>query len=84
MKVDRAKNEATVRFGNYTATVTAADMGWSTRQPKTNSRPAISLSLKSRKSTRRDRRLKVELSQVPGSAGRDDDAQCQDRRRSSP
>ncbi len=29
MKVDRARNEATVRFGNYTATVGVADMGWS-------------------------------------------------------
>src|SRR5687767_719608 len=33
MKVDRARNEATVRFGNYTATVGVADMGWSGRQP---------------------------------------------------
>jgi hypothetical protein len=28
MKVDRARNEATVRFGNYTANVGVADMGW--------------------------------------------------------
>src|SRR6267378_3015441 len=27
-KVDHSRNEATVRFGNYTATVTSADMGW--------------------------------------------------------
>src|SRR6185503_18250075 len=34
MKVDRVKNEAAVRFGNFTSTVTAADMGWGKRQPK--------------------------------------------------
>ena len=39
MKVDRARNEATVRFGNYTATVTAADMGWGHRQPKDEFKP---------------------------------------------
>src|SRR5213594_2332738 len=27
-KVDQGKDEATVRFGNYTATVNGADMGW--------------------------------------------------------
>src|SRR4030095_13454648 len=39
MKVDRAKNEATIRFGNYTATVGVADMGWSKRQPKDELKP---------------------------------------------
>src|SRR5919106_1786542 len=34
MKVDRAKNEATVRFGNYIATVTPTEMGWGRRQPR--------------------------------------------------
>ncbi|HEY0385013.1 MAG TPA: transglycosylase domain-containing protein, partial [Pyrinomonadaceae bacterium] len=34
MKVDQAKNEAEVRFGNYHAIVTAKEMGWSGRQPK--------------------------------------------------
>src|SRR6476469_2454008 len=34
MKVDRVRNEATVRFGNFTSTLTAADMGWGHRQPK--------------------------------------------------
>src|SRR5687767_12455334 len=33
-QVDRARNEATARFGNFTATLTAEDMGWSRRQPK--------------------------------------------------
>ena len=35
MKVDSARDEATVRFGNYTATVTAADMGWGRRARRT-------------------------------------------------
>ena len=39
MKVDSARNEATVRFGKYTATVTAADMGWSHRQPRDEFKP---------------------------------------------
>src|SRR5712692_9217800 len=30
-KVDQGKDEATARFGNYTATVTAAEMGWGKR-----------------------------------------------------
>src|SRR4029079_2347228 len=34
MKVDRVRNEATVRFGNFTSTLTVADMGWGHRQPK--------------------------------------------------
>src|SRR5678810_898575 len=33
MKVDRGRNEAAVRFGNFTANLTAADMGWGKRQP---------------------------------------------------
>src|SRR5262252_6675333 len=31
MKVDQGRDEATVRFGSYTATVTSADMGWGKR-----------------------------------------------------
>src|SRR5712664_3468910 len=38
-KVDHGKNEATVRFGNYTATVTGADMGWGKRSPATEFKP---------------------------------------------
>src|SRR5882672_2995951 len=33
-KVDQARDEATVRFGNYTATVNGADMGWGKRAPR--------------------------------------------------
>ncbi len=39
MKVDSGRDEATVRFGNYTATVTAADTGWGKRAPRTEFKP---------------------------------------------
>src|SRR6266481_3061791 len=39
MKVDQSRDEATVRFGNYTATVTAADTGWGKRAPRTEFKP---------------------------------------------
>lgn len=65
MKVDRARNEATVRFGSYTATVTAAEMGWSRRQPKDELKPGNLAEFGIKEVNEKDRRLKVELSQVP-------------------
>ncbi|HUE84259.1 MAG TPA: PBP1A family penicillin-binding protein [Pyrinomonadaceae bacterium] len=65
MKTDRAKNEATVRFGSYTATVTAADMGWSRRQPKDELKPGHLAEFGIKDVDKKERRLKVELSQVP-------------------
>src|SRR5882672_8474061 len=69
MKVDRAKNEATIRFGNYTATVGAADMGWSKRQPKDELKAGYLSEFEIIEVDQKSRRLKVELSQVPGVAG---------------
>jgi penicillin-binding protein 1A len=69
MKVDHAKNEATIRFGNYTATVGAADMGWSKRQPKDELKPGNLSEFEIKEVDQKSRRLKVELSQVPGIAG---------------
>jgi len=68
-KVDRAKNEATVRFGNYTATLGAADMGWSKRQPKDELKAGYLSEFKIIEVDQKSRRLKVELSQVPAVAG---------------
>jgi penicillin-binding protein 1A len=68
-KVDRAKNEATVRFGNYTATVGPSDMGWSKRQPKDELKPGYLSEFEIKEVDQKSRRLKVELSQVPGVAG---------------
>src|SRR5256884_374502 len=69
MKVDHARNEATIRFGNYTATVGAADMGWSKRQPKDELKPGYLSEFEIKEVDQKSRRLKVELSQVPGVAG---------------
>lgn len=65
MKTDRVRNEATVRFGSYNATVTAADMGWSRRQPKDELKPGYLAEFGIKEVDKRERRLKVELSQVP-------------------
>src|SRR6266550_903690 len=69
MRVDRAKNEATVRFGNFTATLTAADMGWSHRQPKDEFKPGYLAEFGIKEVDQKTRRLKVELSQVPAVQG---------------
>jgi penicillin-binding protein 1A len=69
IKVDRAKNEATIRFGNYTATVGAADMGWSKRQPKDELKAGTLSEFEIKEVDQKSRRLKVELSQVPAVAG---------------
>jgi penicillin-binding protein 1A len=68
-KVDRARNEATIRFGNYTATVGVADMGWSKRQPKDELKPGYLSEFEIKEVDKKSRRLKVELSQVPAVAG---------------
>jgi penicillin-binding protein 1A len=68
-KVDRGKNEATIRFGNYTATVGPSDMGWSKRQPKDELKPGYLSEFEIKEVDQKSRRLKVELSQVPGVAG---------------
>jgi penicillin-binding protein 1A len=69
MKVDRGRDEATVRFGNYTAIVTAADMGWSHRQPASELKPGYLAEFAIKEVDKKDRRLKVELSQVPAVQG---------------
>jgi penicillin-binding protein 1A len=65
MKVDQVKNEATVRFGNYTATVTAKDMGWSARQPKSEFKPGYLAQFEVKQVDDNARRLQVELTQIP-------------------
>lgn len=69
MKVDRARNEATARFGNYLATVTAADMGWGKRAPATELKPGYLAEFKVVEVDAKNRRLKVELSQIPAVQG---------------
>jgi len=69
MKVDRARNEASVRFGNFTATLTAADMGWGKRQPASEFKNGQLAEFEIKEVDEKDRRLKVELSQVPAVQG---------------
>jgi len=69
MKVDRAKNEATARFGNYTATVTPAEMGWGQRQPKDEFKVGYVGEFEIKEVDKKTRRLKVDLSQVPAVQG---------------
>jgi penicillin-binding protein 1A len=69
-KVDQAKNEATVRFGNYTATVTAKDMGRATpRQPKSEFKVGFLCEFKIKEVNEGAQRLTVELTQTPGIEG---------------
>ena len=69
MKVDRTRNEATIRFGNYTATVGAADMGWSQRQPASELKPGYLSEFEVKEVDKKNRRLKVTISQVPAVQG---------------
>jgi penicillin-binding protein 1A len=69
MKVDRARNEATIRFGNFTATLTAADMGWSHRQPRDEFKNGHLAEFEIKEVDEKNRKLTVELSQVPAVQG---------------
>jgi penicillin-binding protein 1A len=69
MKVDSARDEATVRFGNYTATVTAADMGWGKRAPRSEFKPGYLAYFEIKEDDKKARRLKVELTQIPNVQG---------------
>jgi penicillin-binding protein 1A len=69
MKVDAARDEATVRFGNYIATVTSADMGWGKRAPRTEFKPGYLAYFEIKEADKKAHRLKVELTQIPGVQG---------------
>jgi len=68
-KVDHGKNEATVRFGNYTATVTGADMGWGKRSPSTEFKPGYLAEFEIKEFDKKAHHLKVELNQIPAVQG---------------
>src|SRR5437867_12167214 len=61
MKIDRVRNEANVRFGNFTSTVTAADMGLGHRQPKDEFKNGYLAEFEIKEVDQKNRRLKVEL-----------------------
>ncbi|MGH9928488.1 MAG: penicillin-binding transpeptidase domain-containing protein, partial [Pyrinomonadaceae bacterium] len=70
MKFDSGSKDAvTVRFGNYTATVTAADMGWGHRLPRNEFKPGDLCEFELKEVDKDQRRLKVELSQIPAVQG---------------
>jgi penicillin-binding protein 1A len=68
-KVDQGKDEATVRFGTYTATVTGADMGWGKRQPRNEFKAGYLAEFVVKEVDKKSHRLKVELNQVPNVQG---------------
>src|SRR5262245_34466825 len=69
MKVDRTRNEATARFGNFTSIVTAADMGWGKRLPSTEFKAGYLAEFEIKEVDEKNRRLKVELEQIPAVQG---------------
>ena len=69
MKVDGARNEAEARFGTFSATVTAKEMGWGNRLPRNEFKPGYLAEFKVTEVDEKNRRLHVELSQIPGVQG---------------
>lgn len=69
MKVDKGKNEAAVRFGNYTATVTSANMGKAGGQPRDEFQPGFLCEFHIKKIDDDSKKLEVELNQVPSVQG---------------
>ena len=69
MKVDSARDEATVRFGNYTATVSGAEMGWGKKAPRAEFKPGYLAYFEIKEADKKAHRLKVELTQIPGVQG---------------
>ena len=68
-KVDQGKDEATVRFGTYTATVTGAEMGWGKRAPRNEFKPGHLAEFIIKEVDKKSHRLKVDLNQVPNVQG---------------
>jgi len=69
MKVDQGRDEATVRFGNYSATVTGADMGWGKRAPRGEFKPGYLAEFIIKEVDKKSHHLKVELNQIPAVQG---------------
>src|SRR5437773_1433299 len=69
VKVDQGRDEATVRFGNYTATVTGPDMGWGKRAPRSEFKPGYLAEFILKEVDKKSHKVKVELNQIPGVQG---------------
>jgi penicillin-binding protein 1A len=68
-KISPSRNEATARFGSYTSTITAEDMGWSGRSPRTEFKIGDLAQFQVKEVDKRSKKLKVELSQIPAIQG---------------
>ncbi len=68
MKVDSGRDEATIRFGNYTATVTTADMGGK-RSPRTEFKPGYLSEFIIHEVDKKNHRLRVEMQPIPAVEG---------------
>jgi penicillin-binding protein 1A len=69
MKVDSGRDEAAVRFGNYTASVSATDMGTSKRSPRSEFKPGYLAEFVIREVDKKNRRLEVEFQPMPAVEG---------------
>jgi penicillin-binding protein 1A len=69
MKVDQARNEAMARFGSFTAIVTAKDMGWGNRAPKSEFHAGDLAEFEVKAVDEKNQRLQVTLSQIPAVQG---------------
>ena len=65
MKTDEVKDEAIVRFGKFTAVVTAKDMGRSGKRPSKELRAGYLAEFEIKDVDEENKTLKVELTQVP-------------------
>ena len=65
MKIDQAKDEATIRFGRYQAIVTIKDMGRSGKKPKDELKVGFLPEFEVKEVDEDQSTLKVSLSQVP-------------------
>src|SRR5436190_5273355 len=68
-KVEPGRDEVAVRFGNYTATVTAADMGSSKRSPRSEFKPGYLAEFQIKEVDKKAKRIKVALQPVPSVEG---------------
>ena len=68
MKVESGRDEATIRFGNYTATVNSSDMGGK-RSPRAEFKPGYLAEFIIREVDKKNRRLRVEMQPIPAVEG---------------
>src|SRR2546423_9299106 len=68
-KVEPGRDEVSVRFGNYTATVTGSEMGASKRSPRSEFKPGYLAEFTIKEVEKKNRRLRVEFSPMPAVEG---------------